>query len=407
MHFKWTPEQSEIRNRFKEIGRLSRHKDGRGQAGEFDKESWNRVRDSGLWHMVVPEEYGGHGRRWWDFTAALEGLASSAASPAILLSIIAQAGMVRALDGFGTEGQKRIYLHRILEGELSATAIADPDTGTDVRATSSLLTPADNETFVLNGAKYNIAHAPLAGFILVVCKVSDQGRKGISLVLVDRETNGISYGPADRKLGLHDLPTGPMQFENVMLDHGHLLGTPGDGLRNLVDIVSLGRLYYGLAAAWMLEPMLADALEFAQRRQTFDVPIAEHQHVQRRLTDIRIGIETSKWMAYGALSHLLEGSREAVLLCSIAKLAGAEAVSEGALDLLKLYGSKGYHEGPVTDFLKDALAFCSVGGTEEMHRKNVMNQMIRLSALDQAKEERRTEVMPANAPADHRNRAVA
>ena len=66
------------------------------------------------------------------------------------------------------------------------------------------------------------------------------------------------------------------------------------------------------------------------------------------------------------------------MTCSIAKLCGAEAITQGALDLLKLYGSKGYHEGEVSTFLRDALAFCSVGGTEEMHRRNIISQMMRL-----------------------------
>jgi alkylation response protein AidB-like acyl-CoA dehydrogenase len=324
MDLQWTRNQLEIRAQYAEIGRSAIAGRSQSANAEFDRDCWDRIVDAGLWRMIAPEAYGGAGSKWWDFTVALEGLASSIGSPGILLSVIAQAGMVRALDRFGTENQKRTYLRRILEGEISATAIADPDTGTDVRATSTLLTPAENDTFILNGAKYNIAHAPLAGFILVVCKLSDHGRDGISLVLIDRDAEGLSFGPADRKLGIADLPTGQMKFDGVSLDYGHLLGSPGQGLRNLVDIVSLGRLYYGLTAAWILEPMLAGAINFARGRETFDVPIIEHQHVQRRLTEIRIGIETSKWMGYGALGSLLSGSRDAVMLCSVAKLAGAE-----------------------------------------------------------------------------------
>ncbi|WP_260088593.1 acyl-CoA dehydrogenase family protein [Phaeobacter inhibens] len=122
----------------------------------------------------------------------------------------------------------------------------------------------------------------------------------------------------------------------------------------------MGRLYYGLAAAWLIEPMLTEAFDFSKKRTTFDVPIIEHQYIQKKLTDIRIGTESAKWVSYGALHQLLSGAPEAAMTCSISKLVGAETIVEGAMDLMKLYGSKGYHEGQITTFLRDALAFCSV-----------------------------------------------
>ncbi|APG48996.1 acyl-CoA dehydrogenase family protein [Phaeobacter porticola] len=380
MHLEWTPEQRQTRTAFAAIGKMADRDELRLGRRAFDQQTWDRLSAAGLWRMIVPREFGGDGRDWWGFTAALEGLAATLRTPGLLLSVIAQAGMVRALDLYGSDSQKREYLGRILNGELSATAIADPDTGTDVRATSSLLTPGPNETFRLNGVKYNIAHAPVASFILVVCKLSDHGREGISLVLLDADSPGLTIGAQDRKLGNLDLPTGQMRFDDVPLHYGHLLGEPGAGLRNLVNIVSMGRLYYGLVAAWLIEPMLAEAFDFSQKRTTFDVPIIEHQYIQKKLTDIRIGAESAKWVSYAALHQLLCGAPEAAMTCSISKLTGAATIVEGAMDLMKLYGSKGYHEGEITTFLRDALAFCSVGGTEEMHRRNIFGQMTRLHA---------------------------
>ncbi len=374
MRMAFDPDHAAIRAEFARIGRDA----GEGPPGAFDQSRWDRLVAAGLWRMIVPREYGGAGVDWWAFTAALEGLASTVRYPGIVLSVIGQAGLVRALELFGTEAQRRRYLPRVLAGELSATAIADPDSGTDVRATSSILTPAPNETFVLDGAKHNIAHAPIATMALIVCKLADRTRDGITLVLVDMDRPGLTCGPRDRKLGNADLPTGGMIFEGMRLDYGHLLGEPGRGLGNLIEIVSLGRLYYGLVAGWLLEAALADAIDYAERRRTFEVPIIEHQYVQKKLTDLRVAIETSRWTAYGALNQLLRGAPEAVMTCSIAKIAGANAVVEGALELVKLHGSDGYHAGPVSDFLRDALAFAAVGGTDEMHRRNVLGQMRRL-----------------------------
>ncbi|MEP1772472.1 MAG: acyl-CoA dehydrogenase family protein [Anderseniella sp.] len=377
MDLSWTGKQQAIRSEFASLA--SRTDRGELHLGRhaFDQQTWDHLRDAGLWQMIVPKEFGGRGPDWWDFTAALEGLASTIRTPGLLLSVIAQAGMVYALDLFGTKAQQSEYFRRILRGQLSATAIADPDTGTDVRASSTFLSQRPNETFVLNGQKYNIAHAPVASFTLVVCKLEGHARDGISLVLVDQNREGVTIGPQDCKLGNLDLPTGQLIFKDVPLHYGHILGTPGEGLRNLVRFASLGRLYYGLVASALCEPMLAEALSYAKKRHTFGQPIVDHQYVQKKLTDIRIGADTAKWVSYGALNQLLNTSPDAVMTCSIAKLAGASAITNGAMDLLKLYGSRGYHEGKVSTFLRDSLAFCSVGGTEEMHRRNIMNQMMR------------------------------
>lgn len=378
MQLHWSDRQYDLRAEYADIAHKANARMTRERPAAFDSQTWDALVAAGLWRLVVPIEYGGSGRHWWDFTAALEGLAMTIRSPAILLSIIAQAGMVRAIDLLGARQQKHDYFKRILDGALSATAIADPDTGTDVRATSTVLTPGPNETFVLDGAKYNIAHAPNADFVLVVCKLSGHDRDGTALVLVNGSKQGLRRGPQNLKIGVTDLPTGGLEFDGVKLHYGDLLGVPGEGLRNLVSIVSLGRLYYGLIASWLIEPMLANAMDYVRERRTFEAPIMDHQYIQKKLTDMRIGVECARFVSYGALDQLLTGMPEAAMTCSVAKLAGAESVVSGALDLVKLYGSRGYHEGRITAFLDDALAFCSVGGTEEMHRRNIFGQMVRL-----------------------------
>ena len=126
-----------------------------------------------------------------------------------------------------------------------------------------------------------------------------------------------------------------------------------------------------------MSPFLDEALQYAGARHSFQEAIVEHQYVQRRLTDIRIGMERSRWTALAAVGKLINEEPDALLACSVAKLVGSEDLIRSALDLVRLYGSRGYHEGPVARLMRDALGFASVGGTEEMHRKNIFNQMTR------------------------------
>ncbi|MFP8780111.1 acyl-CoA dehydrogenase family protein [Hydrogenophaga sp. RWCD_12] len=377
MSFMFSADHLAIRQHYADVGRELAEATTLHQAA-FDFAGWRRLRDEGLWQLIVPSGPVDT-TDWWGFTAALDGLSSTIRSPELLLSVIAQAGMVRAMARHGTASQKERYLSAILSGKVSATCIAEPSTGTDVRSIETSLAEV-SDGYLLNGHKYNIAHAPIMDFALVVCRLEGREKNNIVLVMLDTGTPGMMSGPVDDKLGNRNLPTGEIQFQDVMVDRRCVLGEPGRGLSTLIDIISLGRLYYGLAAANLMEPYLADAMRYASARSSFKATIDSHQYVQRRLVDIRIGIERSRWQAYGALSQLLAEHPQALLSCSVAKLVGAEDLIASATSLVKLYGSLGYHNGPVTELMKNALGFASVGGTEEMHRKNIFNQMQRQSA---------------------------
>lgn len=375
----WDEYAGALHARYRQIGKEIAAARTHADEG-FDHAGWDRLGKEGLWQLAVPGAPGRDaGAGWWQFTAALDGLAQGIRTPALLLSIIAQAGMIRAFAHYGTDAQKARYFDKLLRGELSATAIAEPTTGTDVRSIGTTLTP-DGDGFRLDGRKYNIAHAPVADFTLVVCKLQGTGKDGVTLVVIDRDVPGVTLSAPDDKLGNRDLPTGGITFTQTPVRRDQILGTPGKGLQQLIDIISLGRLYYGMVSASLLEPYVGDAIDYAQQRESFREPIAEHQYVQRRLVDVRVGIERTRWLAMAALGRLLQRSPDAVMLCSIAKLVGADDLITSALSLLRLQGSRGYHEGPLAILARDVLGFASVGGTEEMHRKNIYNQMVRLHA---------------------------
>ncbi|WP_287809063.1 acyl-CoA dehydrogenase family protein, partial [Pseudomonas sp.] len=367
MNLSWSDASRAVIERYRTLGaELAAARAGTPEG--FDYAGWKRLTDSGLWKLVIPQAYGGQGEDWWAFTAALEGLATSIRTPELLLSVIAQAGMVRALMLYGSEEQKDRYLAAILNGAISATGIAEPGTGTDVRSIATQIT-AEGDGYRLVGSKYNIAHAPIADFTLVVTKVAGAEKQNIALVLIDKDTPGLRRGEPDSKLGNRNLPTGALFFDNVPVPASQVLGQVGKGLQQLINIISLGRAYYGLVAVNLPAPFIGEALDYAANRQSFKSAIDTHQYVQKRLVDLTIGMERNRWMVYAALHQLLTRDPQALLSCSIAKLGASQDFIDSALSLLKLYGSLGYHEGPVSQLVKDALGFAAVGGTEEMHQK--------------------------------------
>jgi isovaleryl-CoA dehydrogenase len=377
MNFEWTVEQWKIHRAYRAIGlryvRTTLH-DG------FDADCWSELTAAGMWRIPVPRECGGSGGSWLDFTAAFEGIVGAMRSTGFAMAVANQATVIRALLNHANPVQRARYLAPLLDGAICATAISERGTGTEVRALQTMLR-ANTHGYLLDGHKYNISHAPTASLLLVAARFADGAREPTVLVLLDPTLAGATRSPAQQTMGNRNLPIGDMEFASVQLDDDCMLGMPRDGLRNLMDIASMNRAYFGLLCAQSILPFLNDALAYAKSREALGVTLDAHQHVQRRLVDIRIGIERTRWMSLAALGQLLSRHPDAFANCSIAKLTGAQDLSSSALDLLRLYGSAGYRSAALASFVADTLGMLCAGGTDEMHRRNIFAQMQRQADL--------------------------
>lgn len=345
--------------------------------GEFDRRSWRELAESGFWRIGVPREDGGSGGSWQDFATALEGLARSCGDLGFLLSLIAHAGFLRGVVEFGTQEQRHRFLPRLMGGSVGSTAITEPTGGSDVAAlrTSARTTSSG---YRLRGEKTHITNAPVADILLVVGRIPELGKRDITIFLVDAHAPGVMRGEAEVLFGNRTSPTGPLIFDEVELGADAVLGLPGEGLQTLYNVISFDRVLYGLIAAAYLEPLLEQGLRFAQQRQAFKTSIAEHEYIQGRLTDIKLTIESVRSVSRTALDALVAGDREASLLCSTAKLLGSEGLVASTRHLMCILGHRAYMEGPVSRAIRDALGTLIAGGTTEMQRKNIFNQMVQL-----------------------------
>jgi isovaleryl-CoA dehydrogenase len=369
MDIAYTDHQLELSRCYREIGqRHARH----GEAAGFDWRAWRAINDAGLWRLLLARPLEGR----FDFVAAFDALTAIQRSIGFAMAVANQAALIDCLQTVGTQAQRDTLLPRLLGGEPGATAISECATGSDIRALQTRLT-ADGDGYRLDGDKYNISLAPHASLVMVAARYDEAGHAHTALAMIDTATPGVVRGEARNTLGVRDLPIGEFRFDAVRIERTHLLGTPRDGLRTLMRMASMNRAYFALMCANVVKPFLSDALAYAAGRKILDVAIDAHQHVQRRLVDIRMRSERSRWMALGALGQLLSSHPQALESCSIAKMTAARDLTQSALDLLALHGSDGYRSGSVSTFVADALAMISAGGTEDMHRKNVFAQMQR------------------------------
>ena len=173
-------------------------------------------------------------------------------------------------------------------------------------------------------------------------------------------------------------PTGPINFDELAIGADQVLGEPGDGLRLTYATIALDRLLYGVVGAAYLESLMRDAMDFAHHRTAFGSPIADYQYVQRRITNIKLAIESTRWVSYAALGALMEDQPEAALMSSTAKLIGSESLAGAALDVMQIFGHAGYEVSRHSRNVQDALGTLIAGGTSDIQRKNIFTQMVKL-----------------------------
>ncbi|AIO26982.1 acyl-CoA dehydrogenase family protein [Burkholderia cepacia] len=373
MNFEATPDQRAAAATYRAVA--LRHFASSPRRG-FDWATWRALSEAGLWRTLVAGRDAGADASLNVFIAAFEAIVTATRSVGFAMALANQATVIRALLLHGTPSQRDRFLPALTSGAVAATAISEKGTGTEIRALQSRVT-LDGQDCRLDGHKYNISHAPDAALILVAASAAHDGRPGTALVLLDPQRAGVTRTAPQETLGVADLPIGDMTFDGVPVGTDDLLCTPKDGLRVLMDIASMNRALFGLLCADVVGPFLADALAYVGERGALGVTLDKHQHVQRRLVDIHVGAERSRWMALAALDQLRAGDPSALASCSIAKLGGARDLTQAALHLLAIYGSDGYRRGPLATFVADALAMGTAGGTEEMHARNIFSQMQR------------------------------
>jgi alkylation response protein AidB-like acyl-CoA dehydrogenase len=378
VQLQWNEHQREIVRQYESFGRdqIAPRAEKCYTASEFDHESWQALADQGFWRIPVPVELGGYGQSWWDFVAALEGMASTAQDLGFLLSIVAHSGTIRGLVDFGTSEQRERYLEPLMSGAVGATAMTEANGGSDVARVRTSATRASGGGFELTGSKCHVTNAPIADFVLTLGRIPELGSRDITVFLVDTTNPGVSRGDAEQMFGNRTSPTGPLDMSAAEIEDAHVLGPEGDGLATIYSVIAMDRLLYGVIAAAFIEPMVWQALQRAQEREAFKTKLADHEYIQGRITELEVLAQTVRWSSYAALDKLISGDRFASLVCSVAKLTGCEALCQATQHLMTIFGHLGYMEGQLTRFAADALGTRIAGGTAEMQRKNIFNQLV-------------------------------
>lgn len=274
----------------------------------FPKENIKKLSELGFMGMVVEEKWGGTGLSYLCYALAMEEISRACASTGVIMSVN-NSLVCDPLQRFGNDQQREKYLKPLAEGEmLGAYCLTEPEAGSDAQ---NLRTSAerDGDYYVLNGTKNFITNGEVADVYIVYCKTDPEaGHRGISALIVDADSEGVSRGAKENTMGIRASSTCSLFFTNVRVPVENLLGEEGQGFKIALSTLDGGRIGIAAQALGIGQAALDAATQYAQERKTFGKPIAGLQSIQWLLADSVTEMDAARLLTYKAAVKKIPGN---------------------------------------------------------------------------------------------------
>ena len=334
----------------------------------FPLESVKKMAEMGMMGLPIPEEYGGSGIDQLGYVLEIEELAKVCATTAIIVSAHTSLCCWPILK-FGTEEQKQKYLVPLARGEkLGAFALTEPSAGTDASMQKSTAV-LDGDAYVLNGSKIFITNAGAADvFIVFAMTDKEQGTRGISAFIVERDMPGFSMSKPENKMGLRASSTCELIFDNVRVPKDNLLGQEGKGFKIAMATLDGGRIGVAAQATGIAQGAIDEAVKYTTERIQFGRRISQFQNTQFTLADMQTKTDAARLLVWRAAAAEQDG-QPYTAPAAMAKLFAAETASYVTNRAVQLFGGYGYSKDyPVERMMRDAKVTEIYEGTSEVQK---------------------------------------
>src|ERR1700722_11020669 len=345
----------------------------RDREGRFATAEIQKLAELGCCGMLMPEEWGGPGLDAISYVLMIEEVARVDAAMATSLSVTNSAVQVPLLN-FGSDAQKKRYLHRLSTGEiLGSFCLTEPQAGSDAaglqtRAVRAAANSPD-APYILNGTKTWVSNGSVADVFIVFAKTDpDAGGKGVSAFLVEPGFKGFRVGRHEEKMGQHSSPSVEIVLNDCEVPAENRVGDEGQGLKIALSALDNGRIGIGAQAVGVAQGALEAAPAFAKQRRAFGKNIAEFQAIQWMLADMQTEIEAARGLVHHA-AWLKDSGGRMGSAASKAKLYASEMANRVAAKAVQIHGSIGYsRETDVERIYRDARVMTIYEGTSEIQR---------------------------------------
>ncbi|OBK56052.1 acyl-CoA dehydrogenase [Mycolicibacterium fortuitum] len=352
-------------------------------ANTYPEELIETMKEMGIFGLAIPEPYGFAAVSMPCYAQVTEELARGWMSLAGAMG--GHTVVSKLLLQFGTEEQKAKYLPRMATGELRATmALTEPGGGSDLQAMRTVAVK-DESGYVINGSKTWISNARKAGLVALLCKTdptASPAHKGVSILLAEK-LPGFTVSKDLPKLGYKGVESCEINFVDCHVDSDALLGgAEGRGFAQMMKGLEVGRIQVAARATGVARAAFDDALQYAQERESFGVPIWQHQSVGNMLADMGTKLYAARSLLLDAAERIDAGGR-CDMEAGMAKLFASETAMEIALNAVRIHGGYGYStEYDVERYFRDAPLMIVGEGTNEIQRGVIAKQLVKRGGLD-------------------------
>ncbi len=337
---------------------------------------WKAAGELGFGSIYVSEESGGIGLGRLEAALIMEAMAYGCPATSSFISIHNMAAWM--IDTFGNDDLKSRYLPALVSMEkIASYCLTEPGSGSDAAA---LKTTArlDGDHYVLNGTKQFISGAGYNDIYVVMVRTNDNGAKGITCLVVDKDASGLSFGAPEKKLGWNASPTAQVIFEDCRVPVANRVGAEGDGFRFAMAGLDGGRLNIGACSLGGAQRCLDEAIKYTKERQQFGQAVADFQNTQFTLADMATDLEAARALLYLAAAKVNANAPDKTRFSAMAKRLATDSGSEIVNKALQLFGGYGYlKDYPIERFWRDLRVHSILEGTNQVMRMIIGRDLTR------------------------------
>jgi alkylation response protein AidB-like acyl-CoA dehydrogenase len=378
MDFGYTPEQQHLRKTVRAFceAEIKPHVMEWDESQTFPDQVFRKLGELGVLGAVFPEELGGTGYSYVDYSLVMEELAR--VDPSVALCVAAHVSLcTNHIYLAGSEEQKQRYIPKLASGEwIGSWALTEPESGSDAGGTHTRAV-REGDCWVINGSKTFTTNGQVAD-VCVVMAVTDRAASshGISAFLVEKGTHGFRPGKKENKLGMRCSPTNEMILTDCRVPASQLCGKQGEGFVDALRILDGGRISIAALAVGIAQGAYEASLRYSKQRKQFGRFISEFQAIQHKLAEMATDIDASRLLTLRA-AWMKDNGQNVNKESSMAKLFASETAVRVADEAVQVHGGYGFlKDYPVEKFYRD-VKLCTIGeGTSEIQRLVIARQLL-------------------------------
>ena len=342
----------------------------------FPRDTIKAAAELGFASIYVSEESGGTALGRLEAALIMEAMAYGCVPTSAFVSIHNMASWM--IDRFGSQTVKDKYLPSLITmDQMASYCLTEPSSGSDAAA---LRTKAvrDGDHYVINGGKQFISGAGVNDIYVTMVRTGEDGPKGITCMVVEKDMPGVSFGAPERKLGWHASPTAAVMFENVRVPVENIVGAEGEGFRIAMMGLDGGRLNIGATSLGGAQRCLDETIKYTKERQQFGKPIADFQNTQFTLADMATELEAARALLYLAAAKVTANAPDKTRFAAMAKRLASDNGSEIVDKALQMFGGYGYlRDYPIERFWRDLRVHRILEGTNEIMRMIIGRDLLK------------------------------